>query len=116
MKALTNPEFDLVKAHFQLLANDTDLSAATRLADPGIGDRKRLLWSIEHLAPSAYTRKIALDKFRTPHLDELDIPQLTMLRNTLANRAHKHRHQPPKPAYVNASRELSLATDDTNPF
>jgi hypothetical protein len=35
MKDLSNHQFDLIKAHFQLLANDTHLAAAVALTDPG---------------------------------------------------------------------------------
>ena len=113
-KDLTNAEFDLVKAHFQLLANDTDLSAAVRLADPEIGERKRLIYSINRLAPEAYRRKVTQDKFHTTDLDQLSIEQLTQLRNTLANRAHKFRK-------TRSSRREEAQTDPTpvleeNPF
>lgn len=72
----------------QLATNHTSLTAALRQANPDAGERKRLIWSIKQKSDDAYIRHIAVNKFGTGDFAELDLSQLTQLRNTLAARNH----------------------------
>jgi hypothetical protein len=84
----TQPQIDALFDHFtQLATHNTNLTAAIRQANPEIGDRKRLIWSIKNKADDAYIRHIAVNKFGHADLGALDLSQLTQLRNTLSARA-----------------------------
>ena len=80
----TNDDFDQVLAEFRALSQPDNLDAQLRQQDM---PRRRLLYSIMHLAAEPYWRAIARDKFGTDDETRLDLAQLTQLRITLAARS-----------------------------
>ena len=80
----TNDDFDRVLAEFRALSQPDNLAAQLLQQDM---PRRRLLYSIMHLAPEPYWRAIARDKFGTDDETRLDLAQLTQLRITLAARS-----------------------------
>ena len=80
----TNNDFDLVLAEFRALSQPDNLDAQLRQQDM---PRRRLLYSIMHLAAEPYWRAIARDKFGTADETRLDLAQLTQLRIPLAVRS-----------------------------
>jgi hypothetical protein len=105
----TNSDFDLVKAHFLTLAND--LKGAMEDGHPEIGEARRVRHVIKGMAPANYTAAIMRDKFHTTVLDDLDVSQLTQLRNTLAARSNKLRRRSKQPVRVEPAE-----VDDNVPF
>ena len=92
-KSLTdfnNRDLDRVLAQFRVLMNPDNVTAqvavASYRAGEDQGERKRLLFRIEQLAPQAYTAAICRDRFDTADLGNLGIKELTQLRDTLVNR------------------------------
>jgi hypothetical protein len=80
----SNEDLDQVLAEFRAISRPEDLSGQLRQQEQ---PRIRLLYSISHLAPEAYWRKIARDKFGgVDDLDALSLDQLRQLRITLAAR------------------------------
>ena len=80
----SNDDFDRVLAEFRAISQPDNLAAQLRQQDM---PRRRLLYSIMHLAEEPYWRAIAQDKFGTADETRLDLVQLTQLRLTLAARA-----------------------------
>ncbi|MCC7518378.1 MAG: hypothetical protein IT578_04240 [Verrucomicrobiae bacterium] len=77
-----------------LVDSQVQLDDYERGGDPG--ERRRLLWRINKLALDlAYVRSICAALYKTTNWERLPIPQLTNLRNTLANRARQHRAAEP---------------------
>jgi hypothetical protein len=105
----SNADFDLVKAHFQTLADS--LKGAMEDGRPEIGEARRLRHVIKGLAPATYIAAIMRDKFHTTFLDDLDVSQLTQLRNTLAARSNKLRRRSRQPDPVEPAE-----VDDDVPF
>lgn len=75
MRTLSNGEFDRVKVAFQALANGQDLVQAVHELDhPEDGDRRRIVWKIEHVVipclgvyverPEAYLAEVLRDRFK----------------------------------------------------
>ena len=88
----SNEDFDLVLAEFRALSQPENLAAQLRQQDM---PRRRLLYSIMHLAAAPYWRAIACDKFGTADETRLSLEQLNQLRMTLAaRRASGSRRQP----------------------
>jgi Tfp pilus assembly protein PilN len=83
----TNDDFDRVLAEFRALSQPDNLAAQLNLQDQ---PRRRLLYSIRRLAPEAYWRSIARDKFGTSDETRLDLVQLRQLRITLTARSRSH--------------------------
>ena len=80
----TNDDFDQVLAEFRALSQPDNLDAQLRQQDM---PRRRLLYSIMHLADAPYWRAIARDKFGTDDETRLDLVQLHQLLITLAARS-----------------------------
>ena len=80
----SNEDFDRVLAEFRAVSQPDDLAAQLRQQDM---PRRRLLYSIMRLAPEAYWRSIAQDKFGTSDETRLDLAQLKQLQITLAARS-----------------------------
>ena len=80
----SNEDFDRVLAEFRALSQPDNLDAQLRQQDM---PRRRLLYTIQRLAPEPYWRAIARDKFGTADETRLDLAQLDQLRITLAARA-----------------------------
>ena len=91
----TNEDLDKVLAEFLAISRPDDLAGQLRQQDQ---PRRRLLYTIRHLAPEPYWRAIARDKFGTDDETRLDLVQLTQLRITLAARVKSRQR-----------REVSLA-------
>ena len=92
-KFMNNSEVDRIFTALRLLGDDTDLDAAIAAVDPDREERKRLVWRIKRLANEGYYRSICVDRFGTTQLDDLNVVQLTQLRNTLANRLTAKKRQ-----------------------
>lgn len=89
-KLLSNKEVDRVVALFKLLQDPCNIDAVMTWDNPETPDRKRLLYSIEHInLDEAYKRQILQDKFDTRALASLSIAQLTQYMMTLKARASK---------------------------
>jgi len=86
----TNEDLDQVLAEFRAISQPDNLAAQLRQQDQ---PRRRLLYSIMHLADEPYWRAIARDKFGTPDETRLDLVQLTQLRNTLTARARSRQRR-----------------------
>jgi hypothetical protein len=84
--AMDNRHTDRIYQAFRLMADDTNLDAALFFEDPDREERKRLIWRIKSLAPEAYVKRIAADVFKSIYWEDLNVTQLTWLRNTLNNR------------------------------
>ena len=80
----TDQDFDRVLAEFRAISQPDNLVAQLRQQDM---PRRRLLYSIMRLAPEAYWRAIARDKFGTAEESRLDMNQLKQLQITLAARS-----------------------------
>ena len=91
--AFTNEEFDRIIRFFQLLQDPDNLNAVLFFQNPGREEKKRLIWSIQHLADEPYIKAIAADRFGTIYWQDLDVPQLTWLRNTVHNRMRVKRRR-----------------------
>jgi hypothetical protein len=90
---LRNSDFDQVLAAFRGISQPDNLAVQLRAQDQ---PKRRLRFAIRRDYREAYARSVALDKFGTEDLDELTEAQLTMLRNTLANRPKARRERPAK--------------------
>ena len=89
-KVLSNKEVDRVVALFKLLQDPCNIDAVMTWDNPETPDRKRLLYSIEHIAlDPAYKRQVLLDKFDTRAVGTLNNVQLTQYMMTLKARASK---------------------------
>jgi len=87
----SNEDFDQVLAEFRAISQPDNVTAQLRQQDQ---PRRRLLYSIQRLAPEPYWRAIARDRFGTADETSLDLEQLRQLRITLAARAHsRHRRE-----------------------
>ena len=88
---LDNRELDRVVTLFRLLADPSDLDTMMAWLHPEIGERRRLVWSIKHLAPEAYINAIAKAKFagqyEWPYWEDLPVNSLRQLAMTLRARA-----------------------------
>ncbi len=80
---LTNSEVDRVATLFKLLADPDDLDAMMHWQDPGMSEKNRLEWAIQHAAPEAYVREIASRKFGTRMWEWLQMDQMRQLLMTL---------------------------------
>jgi hypothetical protein len=85
-KAMDNQHTDHIFRALRFLADDTDLEAVLFFQDPDKEERKRLVWSLQHMAAELYIKAIAADRFGTIYWQDLDVRQLTWLRNTVHNR------------------------------
>jgi hypothetical protein len=103
-KFMENREVDRIFTAIRLLIDDTNLDAAIAAVDPDREERKRLVWRIKKLASEGYYRSICVDRFRTTQWDDLNVSQLTQLRNTLANRMAAKKRQ----AAAQASTEVPV--------
>lgn len=82
-KEFTNDDLDDVIAEFKAYSEPANLQEQLRLQN---GRRLRRIYRIKKLAPEAYWLAIAKDKFGHGRLHDLDLDQLTQLRNTLCAR------------------------------
>ncbi len=86
----TNKDVDKVVTLFRLLANPENIEAVIAWSayedgeDPG--SVKRIRYFIEHAAPEAYVRQVAMDRFGTKEWNRLALEQIRELAMTLANR------------------------------
>jgi hypothetical protein len=80
---LSNADLDRVLALFRLLADPDDLDAMLAWENPEASEAKRLLWAIRRLAPEAYTRALASDRFHTKNWEALPVGDLRQLALTL---------------------------------
>ena len=80
----SNEDFDRVLAEFRAVSQPDNLAAQLRQQDM---PRRRLIYTIMRMAPEAYWRAIAQDKFGTADESRLDLAQLKQLRITLAARS-----------------------------
>ncbi len=78
-----NDDLDDVIAEFKSYSEPANLNEQLRLQN---GRKIRRIHRIKNLAPVAYWQSIAKDKFGHSRLDDLDLDQLTQLRNTLCAR------------------------------
>lgn len=106
--ALENADLDklfpLMKrlAGIDMVASQVALDEYEGGEDPG--ERRRLIWRIERLGLDlAYVRSICASFYKTTDWEHLPIPQLTNLRNTLANRARARRATEPVHANLDSN-------------
>lgn len=83
---LTNGELDRVLAVFRVLADGDDVQGAMEFDRPELGERRRLVWVIEHAAPEGYVRGITRDRFGRDDWRELGVVELRQLVVTLRAR------------------------------
>ena len=86
----SNEDLDRVLAEFRAITRPEDLVGQLRQQDQ---PRRRLEWSIRHLAPEPYWRAIARDKFGTEDLALLSVDQLLQLCITLTARARSRQRR-----------------------
>lgn len=101
-KLFSNRDFDRVLAVMQVLSKPDSLEArmtldryeapAAKNEDPG--ERRRLIFSIEHksapMGGDAYVTAISREMFQTRLWRDLPISSLTILRDTITNRFRAH--------------------------
>ena len=88
-KDFTNADFDKVLAQFRAHSQPDNVAAQLRQLDqPKVRLRHKIM-SFDQ----AYWQAIARDKFGHADLEELDLDQLTQLRNTLAARETSRRRK-----------------------
>jgi len=109
-KDMTNGELDKVFAEFTAIIDPAGLDKQMEFRRQ---PRKRLLYSIAHLAPAAYTGEILRVRFQGRALEDLDQSGLVQLRNTLAARMNAQRHRAAQSEYAHAGVE---AAADNDPF
>jgi hypothetical protein len=97
-KDLTNRELDRVVCLFRLLTEPDDIAAMVEWNNPDMGERKRLLYAIEHAAPEAYVAAIASDRFGTELWQDLAVPELRQLAVTLKGRQRRWNEEKPAAA------------------
>ncbi len=121
--AFSNLEFDLIIRDFKLRADPDDLESMVFFENPNCEEKKRLLYRIEQLADKPYVRTLSEAVFKTIYYHDLDLSQLTWLRNKLTqrHRAKKKRADAARAAVPAdaASGELVGAVDvgdSNNPF
>ena len=84
---LTPGDADRVVALFRLIADPWDLDAIRNWSEPGIAERRRLLWRIRHHPIGGdYVSSILRDRFGTDNPDSLENHQLRQAIATLAQR------------------------------
>ena len=94
-KDLTNREFDSLIPLLKLLADETDIGASVRLADPDIGERERLVITIRKRAPEGKVLAIAKNlntwagQWEPPHWENMPIPGLKLLLKILVREQKK---------------------------
>jgi hypothetical protein len=90
--ALNAGQVDRLFALFKLLEDDSDLAAASMLADPDQGAVKRMVWAVRQIGfPQAYVDSVATAKFGSrytpPYYEDLALADLRQLVLTLRERA-----------------------------
>lgn len=108
MKELDNASFDRLLNVFRLVIDGEDLDAAERLVNPELGRRERLVHAIARMAPDAFVREIAGDRFGTRLWEDLDVEQLLSFRRLLSHTRYGRASQPLE--------EPELAAEVEQPF
>jgi hypothetical protein len=92
-KNFNQAEFDRIITAFKLAANPLDLDQVIESDHPELGDRRRLLWSVEHSAPRPYIESLSTDRFGTARYEELSNDDLNQLRLILFGRARARKRK-----------------------